>query len=109
MTAAAKPFDREAYWAERYRVIDITKSGHIDLPVAYNRWLYKRKVECLARDLRRAGFNPKGASVLEIATGTGVYVEAWKRAGVARLVGIDISQAATEALRVRFPGYSFHN
>lgn len=108
MTAAAKPFDREAYWAERYRVIDITKSGHIDLPVAYNRWLYRRKVECLMRDLRRAGFDPKGASVLEIATGTGVYVEAWKRAGVARLVGIDISQAATEALRVRYPGFAFH-
>lgn len=108
MSSPAKPFDREAYWAERYRVIDITKSGHIDLPVAYNRWLYRRKVECLFRDLRRAGFNPKGASVLEIATGTGVYVEAWKRAGVGRLVGIDISQAATEALRARFPAFSFH-
>ncbi|MBW8886689.1 MAG: class I SAM-dependent methyltransferase [Fibrobacteres bacterium] len=108
MTSAAKPFDREEYWAERYRVIDLTKSGHIDLPVAYNKWLYRRKVECLMRDLRRAGFHPKGASVLEIATGTGVYVEAWKGAGVARLVGIDISQAATDALRVRFPAYSFH-
>jgi 2-polyprenyl-3-methyl-5-hydroxy-6-metoxy-1,4-benzoquinol methylase len=108
VTSPTKPFDREAYWAERYRVIDITKSGHIDLPVAYNRWLYRRKVECLFRDLGRVGFDPKGASVLEIATGTGVYVEAWKRAGVGRLVGIDISQAATDALQVRFPGYSFH-
>jgi len=108
VSSAAKPFDREAFWAERYRVIDITKSGHIDLPVAYNRWLYRRKVECLFRDLRKAGFDPKGASVLEIATGTGVYVEAWKRAGVSRLFGIDISQAATDALRSRFPEYEFH-
>jgi SAM-dependent methyltransferase len=108
VSPAAKPFDREAYWAERYRVIDISRSGHIDLPVAYNHWLYRRKRECLMRDLRRAGFEPKGASVLEIATGTGVYVEAWKRAGVGRLVGIDISQAATDAMRARFPGYAFH-
>jgi len=108
MAQAAQPFDREAYWAERYRVIDLTRSGHIDLPVSYNKWLYRRKVECLMRDLRRAGFDPKGASVLEIATGTGVYVEAWKRAGIGRLIGIDISQAATDALRKRFQGYSFH-
>jgi 2-polyprenyl-3-methyl-5-hydroxy-6-metoxy-1,4-benzoquinol methylase len=108
VSAAPAAFDREAYWAERYRVIDLSRSGHIDLPVAYNRWLYRRKRECLFRDLRRAGFRPEGASVLEIAAGTGVYVEAWKRAGVGRLVGIDISQAATEALRARFPGYAFH-
>jgi ubiquinone/menaquinone biosynthesis C-methylase UbiE len=108
VSTAAKPFDHEAYWAERYRAIDISKSGHIDLPVAYNRWLYRRKRECLFRDLRRAGFRPEGASVLEVATGTGVYVEAWKRAGVGRLVGIDLSQAATDSLRVRFPGFSFH-
>lgn len=108
MSAAPGAYDREAYWAERYRVLDISRSGHIDLPVAYNRWLYRRKRECLFRDLARAGFEPKGASILEIAAGTGVYVDAWKRAGAGRLVGIDISQAAVEGLRRRFPEFAFH-
>ncbi len=108
MNGAAPSFDHEAYWSERYRVIDLTRSGHIDLPEAYNRWLYRRKCECLLRDLRRVGFRPRGASVLEIATGTGVYVDAWKRQGVGRLVGIDFSAAATEALRGRFPEFTFH-
>ncbi len=102
-----KAFDAEQFWADRYRNIDLTKSGHIDLPVAYNQWLYRRKKEQLLNGLRRAGFEPEGRSILEIATGTGVYVEMWKKLGIARLAGIDISQAATEHLKVRFPEYSF--
>ncbi|HEX6708240.1 MAG TPA: class I SAM-dependent methyltransferase [Albitalea sp.] len=103
-----KPYDPEAYWAERYSTIDLTKSGHIDLPVDYNRWLYRRKKERLMQLLQRTGFDVRGASVLDVASGTGVYVEAWKAQGVQRLVGIDISAAATQALQARFPEYAFH-
>lgn len=104
---AARKYDPEKYWADRYKEIDITKSGHVDLPEIYNAWLYRRKKERLVQGLRKAGFDPKGASVLEIATGTGVYVEMWKKLGIARLAGIDISQNATDALTRRFPEYSF--
>ena len=38
-------YDPEKYWAERYKEIDLTKSGHVDLPEVYNRWLYRRKKE----------------------------------------------------------------
>ena len=103
-----KQYDAEQFWADRYRDIDLTKSGHIDLPVAYNRWLYRRKKERLLKGLRAAGFQAKGSSVLEIATGTGVYVEMWKGLGVSRLAGIDISQNATDHLKARFPEFSFH-
>lgn len=104
----AKKYDAEKYWADRYKEIDLTKSGHVDLPVEYNQWLYRRKKERLLESLYKAGFSPKGASVLEIATGTGVYVEMWKNLGVSRLSGIDISQNATDALAKRFPEYAFH-
>ncbi|MDB5049854.1 MAG: class SAM-dependent methyltransferase [Fibrobacteres bacterium] len=104
----AKKYDAEKYWAERYQEIDLTKSGHIDLPVVYNQWLYRRKKERLLQGLYKAGFDPKGASILEIAAGTGVYVEMWKSLGVGSLSGIDISQNATDALAKRFPEYSFH-
>ncbi len=101
-------YNPERYWAERYRVIDITKSGHIDLPAAYNRWLYRRKTERLMQQLNAAGFSATGASVLDIAAGTGVYVQAWRDLGVSRLVGIDISAAATAALSERFTDFQFH-
>jgi 2-polyprenyl-3-methyl-5-hydroxy-6-metoxy-1,4-benzoquinol methylase len=108
MSAETKHYDPEKYWADRYKEIDITKSGHVDLPEVYNAWLYRRKKERLLDGLRKAGFNPKGASVLEIATGTGIYVEMWKALGVSKLSGIDISENATNALKKRFPEYSFH-
>jgi 2-polyprenyl-3-methyl-5-hydroxy-6-metoxy-1,4-benzoquinol methylase len=101
-------YDAEKYWAERYSTIDITKSGHIDLPADYNKWLYERKKEVFFQGLKAAHFNPVGASVLEIATGTGVYVEAWQKRKVSRLVGIDISAAAVAELQRRFPKYEFY-
>lgn len=107
MSDKSGTYDPEKYWAERYKEIDITKSGHVDLPEIYNRWLYRRKKERLLDGLRRAGFNPKGASVLEIATGTGVYVEMWKQLGIAKLSGIDISENAVNALKVKYPEFSF--
>jgi 2-polyprenyl-3-methyl-5-hydroxy-6-metoxy-1,4-benzoquinol methylase len=107
MSDDAKKYDPEKYWAERYKEIDITKSGHVDLPESYNWWLYRRKKERLLQGLLKAGFNPKGASVLEIATGTGVYVEMWKSLGISRLSGIDISENAVNAMKKKFPEYAF--
>ena len=101
-------FDAEGYWADRYSTIDITRSGHIDLPADYNKWLYARKKEVLFEGLKAAHFNPVGASVLEIATGTGVYVEAWQKRKISRLVGIDISAAAIAEMQGRFPKYQFY-
>ena len=106
--ASEDVYDAEGYWAERYRAIDITKSGHIDLPVPYNRWLYRRKKERLRADLDRAGFTPAGASILECGAGTGVYVEMWRDLGCSRLMGLDISANAVASLVERFPEYEFH-
>jgi len=36
-----------------------------------------------------------------------VYVQMWKDLGVSRLVGIDISEAASAAMRTRFPEFQF--
>lgn len=100
-------YNPEEFWRNRYREIDITKSGHIDLPATYNEWLYRRKKDCLLKALNKAAFDPTKSSVLEIATGTGVYVSLWSHLGIERMSGIDISQAATDAVKQRFPSYSF--
>lgn len=102
-----KDYDPESYWSIRYQTIDITKSGHIDLPAAYNVWLYRCKKDGLLKALDKAGFQLGGSSVMEVATGTGVYVELWKQQGVKRMSGIDISEAATDHMKQRFPDYHF--
>jgi 2-polyprenyl-3-methyl-5-hydroxy-6-metoxy-1,4-benzoquinol methylase len=103
-----KKYDPDKYWAERYKTIDITKSGHVDLPVVYNQWLYRRKKERLFAALRTAGFAAEGKAILDVAAGTGVYVEAWKSLKVKSLVGVDISANAVASLQTRFPEYAFH-
>ncbi len=97
----------ERFWEERYSSLDLTRSGHRDLPEAYNRWLYRRKQAVLGRALLNAGFRAAGKRVLEVGAGTGVYVDFWKSLGVRELTGLDISTAATEHLRAKHPGWRF--
>jgi SAM-dependent methyltransferase len=97
----------ERFWEERYRSVDLTRSGHCDLPEAYNRWLYRRKQAVLLKGLQQVGCAPPGQRVLELGVGTGVYVDFWKRHGVTDLTGVDISEPALQALRARHPGGRF--
>lgn len=110
MPASEKPpvdYVPERFWEERYSRLDLTRSGHRDLPEAYNRWLYRRKQAVLKRSLRAMGFDARDKRVLEIGVGTGAYLDFWGRLGVRAVTGLDISHAATEFLRGRHPGSAF--
>lgn len=48
------------------------------------------------------------ATVLDVGSGTGFYVKAWKSLGVQRVVGCDIANTAVEELRRNFPDDEFH-
>ena len=63
----------EKFWEERYQRLDLTRSGHRDLPEAYNRWLYRRKQAVLRAGLRQVGFAVTGQRVLEVGVGLGAY------------------------------------
>jgi SAM-dependent methyltransferase len=94
-----KSYVPEAFWNERYSAFDLTRSGHRDLPHAYNAWLYRRKRAVLRRALARAGVPMRGARVLEVGVGTGAYLDLWRRLGAGDVTGIDISGAAIDFLR----------
>ena len=70
-------FDAAAYWNKRYATVDVTKSGHIDLPAAYNVWLYRRKQAQLGRALAACGVSLRGARLLEVAAGSGAWMDFW--------------------------------
>lgn len=101
------PFDATAYWNKRYGTIDMTKSGHIDLPAEYNTWLYRRKQYVVASAVASVGSSLKGAKLLEVAAGSGAWMKFWATCGVADYFGIDLSERAIEALKRQFPEKRF--
>ena len=101
------PFDAAAYWNKRYATVDVTKSGHIDLPAAYNVWLYRRKQAQFARAMKACNASLKGARLLEVAAGTGAWMDFWESQGVEDYLGIDLSQNAINELNSQYPSRRF--
>jgi SAM-dependent methyltransferase len=93
-----------AYWesrlSERYSLEGV---GYAGLGGAFNAWMYRVRRVVVSRRARRllAGSRPR---VLDIGSGTGFYLDLWRRVGAASLTGSDITDTAVERLRARFPG-----
>ncbi len=100
-------FDATAYWNKRYGTIDVTKSGHIDLPAEYNTWLYRRKQNLVTSAIASVGSTLKGGKFLEVAAGSGAWMNFWIERGIKDYLGIDLSERAVGALQQRFPKYRF--
>jgi SAM-dependent methyltransferase len=49
----------------------------------------------------------EGAGVLDVGAGSGFYVGTWLDLGAAHVTGLDLSQAAVDALRAEFPAAEF--
>lgn len=97
----------EEFWEERYSRLDLTRSGHRDLPEAYNRWLYRRKQDVLRRTLAQVGFTVRGQRVLEVGVGIGAYVDFWRGLGAREVCGTDLSATAVAELNRRHPDGRF--
>ena len=100
-------FDATAYWNKRYNTIDVTKSGHIDLPAEYNTWLYRRKQKLVASAVASVGSTLRGGKLLEVAAGSGAWMNFWIKCGVNEYLGIDLSERAIGALQQQFPKHGF--
>jgi SAM-dependent methyltransferase len=103
MTAEHHGFDPSAYWERRLQPFDLSVVGHSGLGLRYNRWLYRVRAAVFRRLLRTISLSPD-ARVLDVGSGTGFYIREWQRAGVADIVGSDLTAIAVEGLTARFPG-----
>lgn len=105
-----KEYQAKEFWNTRYLKFDATSSGHINLPLQYNNWLYRlkrKKVEKLVRKFSVSN-DYKNLSFAELGCGTGVYIKQWEKMGIKNLIGIDISSAAILKLKDLFPDYQFN-
>ncbi|TMR93412.1 class I SAM-dependent DNA methyltransferase [Nonomuraea basaltis] len=97
------------FWENRLRD-DWTESGvgYKALGRAFNLWMYRVRSEVFCREAATLPLDPATARILDVGSGTGFYIRHWQLLGVKSVVGCDLTQAAVNRLRERFPGVPFH-
>jgi len=113
-TASRKPAVRQAtnldpqhYW-ERRLANDFTlaSTGYQGLGHGFNRWSYRVQRHVFSRTVTSLldGGNDR---VLDIGSGTGFYVDLWRKLGARAITGSDISSKSVSTLAARFPHHRF--
>lgn len=102
------PFEPDTYWENRLRArYDEQGVGDIGMSRAYNSHLYSVRRHVFRRCVRRLAVEPSKAKVLDVGSGTGVYVDEWLKWGAGEVTGLDITETAVDALRSVFPRCRF--
>jgi SAM-dependent methyltransferase len=101
-------FSPENYWEDRLsRSYHEGGVGDITLTRSYNAFLYRVRRAVFRRVVRQIELVPTDATVLDVGSGTGVYVEEWLRWGARKITGVDITRASVTRLAERFPALKF--
>lgn len=95
---------------ERRLADDFTLSGvgYQALGPAFNTWMYRVRRHVFRRSVRALGLRPEQADVLDVGSGTGFYLDCWRELGVRSVSGCDLTEAAVDRLRRRYPDVALH-
>lgn len=101
-------FDPRAFWETRHTNKYGPESvGYAGLGVPYNEWMYRVRGHVVTRQLRKSHIDLSTRDVLDIGSGTGFYIDLWKRAHARSITGSDFAPYAVSALRAKFPDARF--
>ena len=97
------PEDHSEFWENRLDE-DWTESGvgYKALGLAFNSWMYKAREEVFLREAGRAGVG-RSSRILDVGSGTGLYLRWWDRMQPAEVVGSDLTASAVRNLHEHFP------
>ena len=103
-TAAGAPYDPRTWWDRRFYTRGVSDrqtlwDGQDPLSAAYH---YASVELILLRELRRRRFDPRGASVLDVGSGAGHWIDLYLELGAARVDGVDVSAACVQHLRAKY-------
>lgn len=79
----------------------------VRLAHSYNQWMYRVRERVFRRTVRRSRIDVPNSAVLDIGSGTGFYIDLWKRLGARSVNGVDIADSAVEQLQEKFPDVDF--
>jgi SAM-dependent methyltransferase len=106
---AAAEFDPLAYWEQRlHRDYGPSGVGCLGLSESYNRWLSRVRAAVVRRALASASSEWRGRHVLDIGSGTGFWIEQWRRLGVDSVMGSDFTTGSVTRLRKRWGQMAIH-
>jgi SAM-dependent methyltransferase len=101
-------YDARSFWSDVLGSrFDLTGTGHGGYGPRYNAALYRAKLRAFNRALAAHGVDLSQRSVLDVGCGVGFFAQVAEGAGVGSYVGLDITDVAVEALKVRFPAFRF--
>ena len=101
-------YDSRAYWSALHRGGGLKAVGQSGLPESFNRWLYRIGRGNVVRFLRAHGSGDLGgATVLDVGSGTGFWIDVWRSMGAAKVDGVELIDEAVEVLRERYPDSMF--
>jgi 2-polyprenyl-3-methyl-5-hydroxy-6-metoxy-1,4-benzoquinol methylase len=104
-----KDFDAAEYWENRLTdSYTLGATGWSGLGESFNRWSYSVRKRVFARAVRETLGDVSSLRVLDVGSGTGFYLDAWRRLGVTKLVGSDLTAAAVARLTARYPDVAIH-
>jgi SAM-dependent methyltransferase len=99
-------FEPERYWEDRLETFDLAAVGYRDLGVPFNRWVYRVRRHVFRRVVHSLSSRWDGRRVLDVGSGTGVYISEWLRTG-ASTTGSDLTRVSADRLTKAFPSAKF--
>ncbi len=98
-------FDPQQYWNTRLgQQFSLEGVGWLGMSEPFNRWMYKVRRRVFLREVSRVLGDRRDVAVLDVGSGTGMYVDLWLSLGIRDLVASDFTEVAVRNLRLKHPG-----
>jgi 2-polyprenyl-3-methyl-5-hydroxy-6-metoxy-1,4-benzoquinol methylase len=108
-TEINEDFDPRRYWEQRLtNACTLGSVGWSGLGESFNRWMYAVRKRVFRRVVGESIENPSDVRVLDVGSGTGFYLNAWRELGVRDLSGSDLTSTAVTHLRAAFTACPIH-
>lgn len=78
--------------------------GCVQYAPAVSQWMYRIRGQLFDRILKELPADPAASSVLDVGSGSGYYLQRWRKWGAGEIFGSDISDVAVARLRAELPG-----